>query len=201
MKIFQNKPIISTILITTILMTSLFMLLTYTNAQTEYTNLQEGGSIPLPAGVTPDLTLETIAYLSYRPQTVGLGQPFLINIWLQPPLHVARYFSEYAVTLTKPSGTEIVIAPIDSYRGDTSAWFEWTADEAGTWTIEFDFPGGYFPPGNYTRIARYGGSDTVYGFDESVYYEPSSIGPEELVVQEEIVYSWPASELPTDYWT
>lgn len=162
--------------------------------------MQEGASIPLPSGMTPDETLETIAYLSYRPQTVGLGQPFLINIWLQPPLHISRYFSGYEVTFTKPSGEQFTIGPIDSYRGDTSAWFEWTADEVGTWTIQFDFPGGYFPAGNYTAIARYGGDDRVYSFAESAYYEASSDGPYELEVQESPVYPWPESELPTGYW-
>ncbi len=197
----NKKTKFTAIFIVVLLMTSIFMLLATTQAQTEYTNLQEGGSIPLPSGVTPDLTLETIAYLSFRPQTVGLGQAFLVNIWLQPPLHISRYHTRYAVTLTKPSGTEIVIAPIDSYRGDTSAWFEWIADEVGTWTIEFDFPGGYFPAGNYTTIGRYGSDDVVTNFEETVYYEPSSVGPFELEVQEEIVYSWPESDLPTDYWT
>ncbi len=202
MKNLRNKKTkFTAILIVVLLMTSVFMLVAATQAQTEYTNIQEGGSIPLPSGVTPDLTLETIAYLSYRPQTIGIGQAFLINIWLQPPLHISRYFTEYTVTITNPSGTEIAIGPIDSYRGDTSAWFEWIGDVVGTWTLKFDFPGGYFPSGNYTRIERYGGSDTVYSFEESVYYEASSAGPYELEVQEDIVYSWPASELPTDYWT
>ena len=202
MEIYQQKTKLMSILLMIILTLSTFIVFTTTlvSAQNEYDNLYEGGSMPLPSGVTPDLTLETISYLSYRPHTIGVGQTFLVNIWLQPPLHIARYFSGYTVTITKPSGAEIEVGPIDSYRGDTSAWFEWIADEAGTWTLDFDFPGGYFPAGNYTRIARYGGSDTVYGFDESVYYEPSSDGPYELEVQEDIVYSWPESAIPTDYW-
>lgn len=35
--------------------------------QAQYTNMQEGGSAPLPAGVTPNLTLKSSAYLNFRP--------------------------------------------------------------------------------------------------------------------------------------
>ncbi len=92
------------------------------------------------------------------------------------------------------------VVTMDSYEGDATAWFEWIADEVGTWTIKFDFPGGYFPAGNYTR-RRLGYADVTTEETYSVYYKPASDGPRDLVVQEEIVESWPASELPTDYWT
>jgi hypothetical protein len=49
-----------------------------------------GGSTAVPAGVTPDLTLDSISYISFRPTTVGTGQSFLVNIWVQPPLHASR---------------------------------------------------------------------------------------------------------------
>jgi hypothetical protein len=45
----------------------------------KYTNVQEGGSVPLPAGVTPGATYETIAYMSFRPNPIGLNQPLLVN--------------------------------------------------------------------------------------------------------------------------
>ena len=44
-------------------------------------------------------------------------------------------------------------------------------------------------------------ADQVTSFSESCYYEPSSTGEQTLTVQEDIVYSWPPAELPTDYWT
>jgi hypothetical protein len=89
---------------------------------------------------------------------------------------------------------------MDSYEGDATAWFEWIADEVGEWTIKFDFPGGYFPAGNYTR-RRLGYADSTTEEEYSVYFKPASDGPRKLVVQEELVDSWPPSELPTDYWT
>ncbi|MCX8178179.1 MAG: hypothetical protein N3F10_07825, partial [Candidatus Bathyarchaeota archaeon] len=58
-------------------------------AQTQYTNMREGGSIPLPSGVTPDHRVRTVACLSFRPNPVGVGQPVLINAWLMPPPHVS----------------------------------------------------------------------------------------------------------------
>ena len=111
--------------------------------------------------------------------------------------------SDYQVTIEKPSGEQQVIS-IDSYCADTTAWFEWIADEVGTWRLKFDFLGGYFPAGNYTihKGAVFSQtSDTVTSFTESLYYEPSTTGWQELEVQEDIVYSWPEAELPTDYWT
>jgi hypothetical protein len=165
------------------------------------TNLQEGGSIRLPAGVTPDLEYETIAHISFRPNPVGVNQPLLVNVWLQPPVHVSRYHTGYTVTLTKPDGTEIVVGPMDSFRGDTTTWFEWPMDQTGTWQIQFDFPGSYFPAGNYTTAEGSYYYGRVLNAQESIYYKPSSDGPYDIVVQDEQVLSWPPSPLPTDYWT
>ena len=156
-------------------------------------------AIPLPAGVTANVTYETIPYMSFRPNPVGLGQPILFNLWIQPPLHVSRGFRDYTVTMTKPDGTKVVKA-VDTYLADTTAWFEYTVDQVGTWKLKFDFPGGYFPAGNYT-LERLGYADVTYGFPSSVYYKPSSTTERELTVQQDIVFAWPGSPLPTDYWT
>jgi PQQ-like domain len=104
-----------------------------------------------------------------------------------------RYF-------TKPDGTTYVVSGINTYQGDATAWFEYPVDQIGTWKIKFDFPGGYYPAGNYSVTAAY-----LYGnvinFTKSCYYKPSSDGPYEFVVQDAMVRSWPQSALPTDYWT
>jgi hypothetical protein len=47
--------------------------------------------LTVPAGVTPAVTLETISYISYRPNPIGLGQALLINIWIEPPTHLTIY--------------------------------------------------------------------------------------------------------------
>jgi hypothetical protein len=160
-----------------------------------------GGSIPLPPGVTPDNTKEARAFLSFTPNPIGVGQPLLVNLFMSPQLHVSRYFSDFKVTITKPDG-EKEITTIDSYNGDATAWFEYVVDQPGEWKLKFDFPGGYFPAGNYTipSTAWSGaGSGQVY-FAQSVYYLPSSSPEQTLIVQNDMVYSWPPAPLPSDYW-
>ncbi len=166
------------------------------------TNLQSGTSIALPTGVTPDVTLETLAHISFTPNPVGVGQKILINIWFQPPTHVSRALGNLQLVITKPDGTKDAIGPLTTYRGDGTAWLEYTVDQVGTWKLRFDFPGGYFPAGNYSTGsgAAFGGG-TTSSFPQSVYYKPATTGDRELVVQEQQVMSWPLAALPTDYWT
>ena len=74
------------------MITSTFMLMTTVPIQAQGTGgVEEGGSIPLPAGVTPSFEVDTKAYLSFRPNPVGVNQEILVNMWLEPPTHVVRY--------------------------------------------------------------------------------------------------------------
>ncbi len=156
---------------------------------------------PLQSGVTVNASIDTIAHLSFRPNPVGLGQTFLVNLWMQPPIHAQRMFTDaFTVTITNPDGKEEVIGPLSSYTGDGTAWFEYKADQVGTWKLKFDFLGMYYPAGRYYNgyiVTNSSGTQ----FDASVYYKPSSDGPYELTVQTEQVASYPSSSLPTDYWT
>jgi len=171
------------------------------SAQTEYTNLQDGNAIPLPPGTTADYITDTESSLSFRPNPVGIGQPFIVNMWVSPHFSGGQRYRDYKVTITKPNGTTDVIT-LQPPGSDCTAWFEYIADVEGTWTVKFDFPGGYFPAGNYTyQLGTVSGRGTVINIPESAYYKPSSIGPLDLVVQKEQVLSWPESPLPTDYWT
>jgi len=202
MQISINKTKMTAIIVTVLLITSTFMLMTNVPIQAQGTGgVEEGGSIPLPAGVTPSFQVDTKAYLSFRPNPVGVNQEILVNLWLEPPTHVVRYHSDYQVIITNPSGQETEIH-LPTYRGDSTAWFPWIVDQVGTWTIQFIFPGSYFPAGDYQA---YSGGATVEGgtihFEDDCYYKPTSTEKQDLVVQEDIVYSWPESPLPTDYWT
>ena len=158
---------------------------------------EEPISGPLPAGETPSVYVDTTAQLSFRPNPVGLGQIFLVNIWTSPAVYSGRYHPDYKVTITKPSGesTEVLI---DSYYADATAWFEWIADEVGDWTLRFDFQGTYFPEGYYEGLGVFGGGPTWL---DSAYYNPSTSGDWTLTVQEDIVYSWPEPGITDDYWT
>jgi outer membrane protein assembly factor BamB len=142
--------------------------------------------VAMPVQAQTEIQVNTTAYLSFRPNPVGFGQTFLVNIWITPAVTVSRYVSGYTVTITKPNGTKYVVGPMDSYYGDATAWFEYVADEVGTWKLKFDFPGEHF---NSSR-----------GANSPAYYKPSSTKEQELVVQNEQVLSW-SSPMPTDYWT
>lgn len=186
---------------TLVLMVAAFCACVTTTKAQQYLNMQEGGSLPLPSGVTPDYSVETSARLSFRPNPVGVGQPVLINAWIVPPVHVSRYLKDLTIIITKPDGNQQTFKK-NSYRADTTTWVEFTPDTPGVWKIKFEFPGAYFPAGNYTV---YPGAAVVapgvVNFPYSCYYKPSSDGPYELVVQTEPVKSWPPHPLPNDYWT
>ena len=161
---------------------------------------QQPVSGPLPAGVTADITLNTLTYLSFRPNPIGIGQQLLVNMWLNPPLASNNRLipKGFTITITKPDKTKEAFT-VDSEPATAATWFEYTPDQVGTWNIKVDFLGTYFPAGRY-----YNGyivtntSGTVYG---SAYYKPSSTAEQTLTVQQDLIWSWPPAPLPTDYWT
>jgi len=169
-------------------------------------------TVAIPSGATADVTVETIPHISFRPRTIGVGQPLLVNVWIEATFLSPNYqlFQAYKVTITKPDGTQDVITK-DSYLGDTTSWFEYVPDQVGEWTLKLDFLGQYFPNGTYYNGINYPSIEAIgpytasfFGgprYYSSAYYEPGSDGPYGLVVQEEQVLSWPPSPLPTDYWT
>jgi hypothetical protein len=181
-------------------------------AQDPFTDVPHGGSPTdvegypdlgsLPSGVTPDYTLDKIAYMSFRPNPVGVGQSVLVNIWTTPGAHHSIYMHDYKVTIQDPAGNEYS-SVMDSYLGDCSAWFEFVPDIPGTWRLKFESPGTYIPAGTYIdRPGATGPAGTrEINFSYSIYYKPSETDWQELTVQEDMVYSWPPSDLPTDYWT
>jgi outer membrane protein assembly factor BamB len=155
---------------------------------------------PLPAGVTPDISAETRASLSFRPNPIGVGQGLLVNMWIVPALASNDRLipKGFVLTITKPDGTKDV-RTLDSEPATAATWFEYTPDQVGTWKIKFDFLGTYFPAGRYYNgVVVTNSSGTAYG---SAYYRPSSTGEQTLTVQSDLVWSWPPAPLPTDYWT
>jgi hypothetical protein len=158
-----------------------------------------GISGALPAGATPQTTVDTTAFLSFRPNPVGIGQIILVNIWTTSPISPMRFHQGYTVTFTKPDGTKDVVGPMESYAADATAWFEYVVDQVGTWKVQFTFPGEYYPAGQwYNGWLVTNSSGYALG---SAYYQPDSTDEQELVVQTDQVFSWPPSPLPTDYWT
>lgn len=154
----------------------------------------------LPSGTTPSITVQTLPFLSFSPNPIGVGQILLVNMWLIPPINVARNLENaYQVTITKPDSTKEVIGPMSSYQGDATAWFNYMPDQVGNYTLKFDFLGMYYPAGRYLNgviVSNSSGTQL-----NSAYYSPSATKEQVLVVQEDFVPHWPASTLPTDYWT
>ncbi len=153
-------------------------------------------SIPINAADTTEIEVDTVAYLSFRPTLVGLGQTFLVNIWVTPATHVQRNLTDYNVIITKPDGTIDEIGPLTSYDGDATAWFEYVADQVGDWTLQFVFKGCHCPSFN-TTASMFSSAGTL----PAAYYKPSESKKMTLTVQEEQVNSWSESPVPTDYWT
>jgi hypothetical protein len=192
----NSKSKLMSIIILAILITTTISIFSTTSVAAQQT------TGPLPPGVTPDATVDTHIYLSFRPNPIGQDQIFLVNLYTVPAPGANRMHEDFTVTITKPSGAPVTFT-IDSYPDDGTAWFEWIADEVGDWTIKFDFLGTYFPAGIYrdgvmvdTPVFR-----QTSTYSESVYFEPATTGEQSLTVQEDIVYSWPEAALPTDYWT
>jgi hypothetical protein len=165
--------------------------------QTSAENPRLQGSVALPSGVTANITVDTLGFLSLRPNPVGVGQPILVNIWFNPPTHYNRYLTGISVEITKPDGTVETKSGLITYGGDATAWLEYIPKDAGTYKFKMIFSGGYFPAGNIAG----GYGEGAYRWLDSAYYKPVSTEEQTVVVQDQPVASWPMSSLPTDYWT
>jgi len=157
---------------------------------------------PKPAGVTPDYDVITYAYLSARPNPIGVGQSLLINTWLTPSVHRSGYMTGFTITITKPDGSKDTKGPYNSYYGDSTFWMEYVPETEGTYYLQFSQPGTYFPAGMYNDSgwpSAFGSGQTQMNF--SRWYEPSESPVTAITVQADMVASWPPAPLPTDYWT
>ena len=167
------------------------------SGETSAQNPRLQGSIPLPSGVTANITVDTLAFLSFSPNPVGVNQQVLVNIWFNPPTHYNRYLAGISVVITKPDGTTQTVDNIITYGGDATAWFQFNPDQVGTYKLKLNFPGGYFPAGNIAG----GYAQAAYIWLDSAYYKPCSTEEQTLTVQSNQVYSYPPSALPTDFWS
>jgi hypothetical protein len=161
---------------------------------------QQPVSGSLTSGVTVDIQADSESFLSVRPKIVGIGQPILINMWVNPAPHAHRMYTDYKLTIIKPDGTQDVYT-MNSYVADGTMWMELAPDQLGEWQFKMEFPGMYFPAGRYFEgniiDATTGGS--VY--NQAAYVKPSATPITKITVQNEPVQSWPASPLPTEYWS
>jgi len=160
---------------------------------------------PLPAGVTPAVTMEGRVFLSFSPSPIGVGQTLLVNLWSIPAPAANRAHTGYTVTFTKPDGTKDVIGPMNSFVADGTAWFEYVPDQQGSWTVQFTYPGDYYPAGRYVNGVLNNSAPPGSSFMDQrdypeTWYKPFQTPLQNLTVLGEPVMSW-YSPLPTDYWT
>ncbi len=138
----------------------------------------------IPIQAATETQVDTIAYLSFRPNPIGTNQTLLVNIWITPSTARGNTVHGYTVTFTKPSGDTDVIGPMDDYGlGDMTQWFEYTPIDVGTWNVTFSFPGQWFNTSSTHE-----------------YYKPSHSPVRQLVVQTDPVPGYQETPLPTDYW-
>jgi len=144
----------------------------------------------LPATATIPTNVKTTAWLSLRPNPIGIGQEMLVNGWTSPPPNMYSTMgitpppgfgitdgvprTGYWVTFTKPDGNVIRLGPITS-DGPGTFWFTYKPDQLGTWTATFSWAGD----------ANFLACSTTHTF----------------VVQNAQVPSWPAAPLPTELWS
>jgi PQQ-like domain len=189
----------TTLLTLVLIISSVTLLQTFPTANAQLAS-QQPVSGPLPSGITVDAIVETRAFLSFRPNPIGLGQSLIVNMWINPGVSSNERLipQGYVITITKPDGTKNTMT-IDSEPATAANWFEISPDQIGTWKLKFEFLGTYFPAGRYYngKIVT-NSSGTLYG---SAYYQPSSTQEQTLTVQQDFVASWPPAALPTDYWT
>ena len=194
------KPKTIAIIISALLMSSVALIGMHAPSVDAQLAVEQPVSGSLPSGVTVDIAVDTVTFLSFRPTTIGVGQQLLVNMWINPALASNHRFcpNAFRVTLTKPDSTTDVWT-LDSEPATGAQWFEYAPDQVGEWTIRVEFLGTYFPAGGYYNgYIVTNSSGTLYG---SAYYRPSSTEEQVLTVQQDFVWSWPPAPLPTDYWT
>ena len=154
---------------------------------------------PLPAGITPNETFTIQAYLSFTPNPVGLGQTILVNMWTTPGLNPHRFHQGYKVTIMLPDQTQDVRLSTHTVQTQRLR-LRYTVTQVGTYRLKFEFPGEYYPAGQYYETD--GVSDPAH-LATSLNQLTTLLlfSRTDPTVQSDMVASRPPSPLPTDYWT
>ncbi|MEM2703019.1 MAG: PQQ-binding-like beta-propeller repeat protein [Candidatus Bathyarchaeia archaeon] len=143
---------------------------------------------------TQTVTIYPVAYLSFRPNPIGVNQTLLVNVWVSPSCPWGLKLRNYTVEFTKPDNSKFIYGPFDAIQSENTAWFEIKVDMIGKWKLKFKSPEqlveGYYtpwPPGPL----KWG----------SFLYKACESPEMELIVQKEPVPGWPPSDYPSSYWT
>ena len=122
-----------------------------------------------------DLIRDVDPWLFIRPNPIGVGQILLVELGVVPrPKLPGDEYHDYYIKFTKPDGTADSIGPLKSYQ-DSTQWLEYTPDQVGTWTVQFNWEG-------------------------DKYENPIDQPEITFIVQEEPIPSWPDAQRPTEQW-
>ncbi len=158
--------------------------------------------------IARDITLNIAA----EPNPVGIGQPVNILCWsdIYPNVYVPQNvtnpaggpnlvgaityarFHNFTFTITHPDGSiETRVFPITDPLG--SAYFTYTPNQLGTYTVVCKYPGESFANG-----VQDPGSPI---FRANASFNPATSKAISFVVQSTAIPSWTEQPIPTDYWT
>ena len=151
-------------------------------------------TLPIATAHEPAWTIKSWSYVAVTPNPVGVGQQVQAIFWADSyPRTAAGALGDrftFSVHVTEPDGTKETLGPFtsDPVGGSFTVY---TPDQVGTYTFVAELHEHLYTgvPGRETNIFV---GDTYLG---------SQSGPSSLTVQQEPLMNWPASELPTEYWT
>jgi hypothetical protein len=148
---------------------------------------------PLVDAQTTSRTKTTYAYIGATPNPAGVGDEVLLHVGVTDYLEIhTDGWEGLTVTVTKPDGTTETLGPFrtDSTGGTGTIY---VPTMTGTYHFQTHFPAQWF---NWSAPPAF--SQNIYG---SIYYKESSSEKLAVVVTEEKQSIYPASPLPTEYWT
>ncbi len=158
-------------------------------------------ALPPASAHTPKWEIPTYAFVQPVPNPVGVGQPVHVFMWLDKviagalPTNDIR-FHDYELTITAPDGTTETKTWDVVWDSTSSQGYSFTPDQAGTYTLEFTFPGQAY---TWTEPFPFMGMLLPNEYTNDTYLSSSASAT--LTVQEEPISTIPNNPLPTNYWT
>jgi len=160
--------------------------------------------MPTASAHSPPINVPVNAYVAALPETVGVGQPALIYMWLNrvygqfpgesyyAQLGVNNFrFHNYQLTITGSDGKVAFQQTFDTIQDTTSnQGFTWVPTTPDTYTVTFNFPGQTLTTSN---------ADSRSAYINDTYTAASATCT--LVVQQTAVPFIQQAPLPTQYWT
>lgn len=146
------------------------------------------------------ISIPTYAYLIVSPDPTGVGQTVNVGFYLDktPPTAYEYYgdrWQNMTVVVTKPDGTTETLGPFTS-DATGGTFTNYTPEQVGNYTFVFYFAGQIIAGNNPSPlIGTYNPSKV------GDYYQPSTSEKYVLKVQQDPISGYPATPLPTSYWT